>query len=603
MNRTKTTKRKRKVLTEEEKLRRSHIKDIRTTMLNIGFNRINGIDGNNVVFKDRKTEFDDIFVYENLIVLAEYTSKKIPSEHLINKKVVYDSINENHREFIDFALKEPKLSAFKDYYSQRIVGKYDIGQLRLRIIYCSIHSVDEHKVLLNNNQTVLFYDYDVVQYFKQLSSTIKRSARYELFVFLNIEANSIGPDIIDAPGTHTFEGNILPVEKSSYKDGYNVVSFYIDADSLMRRAYVLRQESWRENDACGFYQRMVDVKKINSMRKYLSAEKRVFINNIIATLSVNHATLFDSSNNLIQINEKGQFEGNKRHDLVSPTKVCIADLPNIIGIIDGQHRVYAYHEGVDIYEEEIAKLRKRQHLLVTAVLFPQTENLFARRKFEAALFREINNTQTNIQARLKQQIDLMISPFSTTAIGTDIINKLNESGPLAGLFEMHSYEKGKLKYASIVSFALCPLVKYDDTEGSDSLYKIWKHPDKAKLNKDCLDVEIKKEYVSFCAEKIRNILIALKRIVGNDLWHVYDPKTKQGQLSVTFINGVLNVIRCQIKDSNPLLTFDEYYEKLKDINLEQLRQYKSSQYNKMGHFIYKNYIQSSGDVHTSEKDR
>lgn len=590
MNKKKTTKIKRTVITEDEKLRRSHIKDIRTTMLNIGFNRINGIDGNNVVFKERETEFDDLFVYENLIVLAEYTSTKTPSEHLINKKVVYDLIDANHREFIEFALKEPKLTAFKDYYSQCIAGKYNIGQLRLRIIYSSIHSVDGHKVLLNNNRTVLFYDYDVVQYFKQLSSTIKRSARYELFNFLKIEANSIGPDIIDEPGTHIFKGNILPVEKSSYKDGYNVVSFYIDADSLMRRAYVLRQESWRENDACGFYQRMVDAKKINSMRKYLSAEKRVFINNIIATLSVNNASLLDSSDNVIPINEKGQFDDNERHDIVSPTKVCIDDLPNIIGIIDGQHRVYAYHEGIDIYEDEIAKLRKKQHLLVTAVLFPKTENIVARRKFEATLFREINNTQTNIQARLKQQIDLMISPFSTTAIGTDIISKLNESGPLAGLFEIHSYEKGKLKYASIVSFALCPLVKYDDAWGSDSLYKIWQHPDKAKLNKDCIDIEIKKEYVSFCTEKIRNILIALKRIVGNDQWHVYDPKTKQGQLSVTFINGVLNVIRCQIKDNKPLLTPNEYYDKLANIDIQNLHHYKSSQYNKMGRYIYDTYI-------------
>lgn len=591
MNEKKTSKRKKIVLSDAEKIQRSHIKDIRLTMSNIGFDRIKGVEDHNFFFKERETELDDIYVYQNLIILAEYTSSNKPSDHLLKKKVIYDLINESHRDFIEFALSETQLSTFKEYYEQNLEGRYDIGQLRLCIIYCSISSIsNEHKALLKDNKTVHFYDFDIVQYFKQLSSTIKRSARYELFDFLNIEANSIGPIISDETGTHKFIGNILPVERSSFKSGYNVVSFYIDADSLMRRAYVLRQESWREDDACGFYQRMVDVKKINSMRKYLGTEKRVFINNIIATISENNAVLLDSEGKYISIDENVQFSGNGRHDKVCPARVQIDDLPNIIGVIDGQHRVYAYHEGNDAYENEISVLRNKQHLLVTAVLFPKSETIINRRKFEATLFREINNTQTNIKSALKQQIDLMISPFSTTAVAKDTINKLNESGPLANQIEMHSYEKGKLKTASIVSFALCPLIKYDDTPESDSLYKIWSHPNKMQLNKDCQNVELKKEYVTFCAEKIRNILIAFKRIVGNDLWHVYDPKTKQGQLSVTFMNGILNVIRCQIKDNKQLLTSDEYYEKLKDIDLETLRHYKSSQYNKMGRFIYDTYI-------------
>lgn len=591
MNKKKISKRKKMVLSDADKLQRSHKKDIRLTMSNIGFDRIKGIEDNHFFFKDRKTELDDIYVYQNLIILAEYTTSNKPSDHLLKKKVIYDLINKSHRDFIEFALVEPKLSAFKEYYEHNIEGKYDIGQLRLCIIYCSISSIsNEYKVLLKDNKTVHFYDYDIVQYFKQLASTIRRSARYELFDFLNIEANSIGPNIIDETETQKFKGNILPVAYSSFKSGYIVISFYIDADSLIRRAYVLRQESWREGDACGFYQRMVDVKKINSMRKYLGTEKRVFINNIIATISESNAVLLDSNDRYISIDDNGQFKGNDRHDIVCPARVQIDNIPNIIGIIDGQHRVYAYHEGVDTYEDEISVLRKKQHLLVTAVLFPKSETILNRRKFEATLFREINNTQTNIKSALKQQIDLMISPFSTTAVAKDIINKLNESGPIADQIEMHSYEKGKLKTASIVSFALSPLIKYDDAQESDSLYKIWSHPRKAQLNKDCQDIELKKEFVDFCADKIRNILIAFKRIVGNDLWHVYDPKTKQGQLSVTFMNGILNVIRCQIKDNTQLLTSDEYYEKLKNIDLEILRQYKSSQYNKMGRFIYDTYI-------------
>ena len=141
-----------------------------------------------------------------------------------------------------------------------------------------------------------------------------------------------------------------------------------------------------------------------------------------------------------------------------------------------------------------------------------------------------------------------------------------------------------------MSYGLIPLIKFDDSIESDSLFKVWSNPNKKKLNKDCEEYELKNQYVDYCAEKIRDVLIALKKIVPKDSWQVYDPRKKQGCLSVTFINGFLNVIRCQIKDKGTLLSTDEYFEKLKVINIEKLKEYKSSQYNKMGKDIYSKYI-------------
>lgn len=584
-------KRKRVALTEAELQRRSHIKDIRTTMDDIGFHRISGIEGKTIVYKSRETEFDDFFFFENLLLIAEYTSKDDVSSHLLGKKAIYDLINQSHREFVEFAINEPRFTSLGDYYNNAIKNKYSVNQIHIRIIYCSIKSVDHQlKEVCAANKSVFFYDYDIVHYFKSLSANIKRSARYEMFHFLNVKASDIGNSTSDTPASHKYKGNILPAEKSSFKDGHNIISFYIDAASLIRRAYVLRQESWREDDAGGFYQRMVMGKKINSMRKYLATEGRVFVNNIIATLSNDSAQLLDVDGNIIKISENGYFEGNESHDQVTPAQVQIDDLPNIIGIIDGQHRIYAYHEGTDVYEGKISVLRNQQHLLVTAVLFPKSVHIGARRKFEATLFREINNTQTNIKSQLKQDIDVMISPFSVTAVCKNIISKLNESGPLADLIEIHSYDKGKLKTASIVSYGLIPLIKYDDSSESDSLYKTWTNPDKKKLNKDSEDYALKKIYVDYCTEKIRDMLIALKKIVPRESWQVYDPKQKQGCLSVTFINGFLNVIRCQIKETGMLLSSEDYYQKLKDIRIDKLKEYKSSQYNKMGKIIYEKYI-------------
>lgn len=584
-------KRKNKVIiSEEEKQKRTHMKDIRTTMSNIGFSRISGIEGKHFCYHNCRTELDDIFVYDNLILLVEYTTTKDVSSHMKGKKVFYDLVNNSYRKFIEFALEEEKLQAFKDFYEQRIKQRYSLNELKIRILYCSLKFVDnQHKAMMETNCSVKIYNYDTVQYFKLLTANIKKSACHEFFDFLGLKTTEIG-SCNDLPDTRKFKGNILPVEKSTFNTGYNVVSFYIDAESLMRRAYVLRQECWRVEDASGFYQRMVKGKKISSMRKYLANEGRVFINNIIATLSNEHARLLDADGNLIRIDAKGFFEGNDTYTAITPAQVEIDDIPNIIGIIDGQHRVYAYHEGNDMYEETIANLRTKQHLLVTAVLFPKREPVDVRRRFEATLFLEINNNQTNVSSSLRQEIDLMISPFSVTAVCKRIVSKLNQSGPLCDQIELHSYERGKLKTASIVSYGLIPLVKYDDSEISDSLFKIWDNPNKQDLKKNCNNIELLNQYIEFCAESIRNILIATKRIVESNLWHPYDPKEKKGFISVTNLNGILNVLRCQIKSYGRLLSPNDYYEKMKNIKLDELKGFRSSQYNKMGKYLFEKYF-------------
>ena len=111
-------------------------------------------------------------------------------------------------------------------------------------------------------------------------------------------------------------------------------------------------------------------------------------------------------------------------------QIEINDKYNIIGIIDGQHRVFAYHEGNDVYESTIQTLRQQQNLLVTCIIYPENETTHERNRFEANLFLEINKNQKKINSALQQEIELIVSPFSTIAIGKDILKNLNENGPL-----------------------------------------------------------------------------------------------------------------------------------------------------------------------------
>lgn len=184
----------------------------------------------------------------------------------------------------------------------------------------------------------------------------------------------------------------------------------------------------------------------------------------------------------------------------------------------------------------------------------------------------------------------MLSPFSSVAIAKKILYGLNKSGPLGNLIEHYWYEKGKIKTASIVSYGLKPLIKIDDVKATDSLYLIWTNPQKTKLKvKDYVDFELLEDYVGFCVEKVRDIMIAFKSELTNEQWNTYSHSTPNGILTVTFINGVLNVLRLLVQN-NKVSSVDNYRTLLKGVNSFNFKQYKSSQYRKMGEDIYHIYF-------------
>jgi len=594
LKKTKKPSKRKVVLTPQQKtqnlLKRTQENEIRTIFKNLGFYRIPNIDGKEVVYKDRTSEMDDIFVCENIILITEYTISENPGGHVKNKSIFYNKILENKKEFIVFLKTEPKLNSFKKYYDENIETKYSLNHLKIEILYCSRFNIsEEHK---KNTKGVVFFDYHLVQYFKSLSKVVKRTGRYEFCDFIGVPYEEFGGNILKSDDTSSskYLGHILPEEKSYFKGGYKIVSFYIDANSLMRRAFVLRQEGWRKKENIGYYQRMFEPKKISSMRKYLSEKERVFINNIITTISEDKIKLYDEKDNELQIDENGQFI-NSSKTKVTPTKIEITDECNIIGLIDGQHRAFAYHEGDDVYENKIKAIRDIQNLLVTGIIFPRNEKKETRLKFEANLFLEINSNQTNVRSQLKQEIELMISPFSPVAIGKRILLKLNDSGPFENFIEHYTYEKGKLKTASVVSFGLKPLIKLDEN-ASDTIFYIWTNPDKLKLKeKNNEEYELLEDYINFANETIRDIFIAIKSTLNNDQWSLYSHRTPNGILNVTFFNGFLNVLRLLI-ENHQITNFIEYTKKIKgkDLHVFPFKNYKSSQYRKMGQDIYNKYF-------------
>lgn len=577
----KTSKRKVK-LTDQQKEQNLHKREIRTLLKNIGYTRITRIEGKEFIYDNRTSELDDIFYYENIILLVEYTVGK-PNDHLLKKKIIYDKINNDKMSFIQFLMDEEKFKHFNSIISENILKKYQITQIQLKIVYASKQSIaSEHK---ENVPDVKYFDYPIVKYFESIAKVIKKSAAYEFHDFLSIDNTDIGENILQttAGSSNDYLGHILPEEHSSYKTGYKLISFYIDASSLMKRVYVLRKNGWRSKEHIGFYQRMLNAAKINAMRKYLNDEGRVFVNNIVATLPEEKVKLYDSDDNEIKIDANG-YISSKNNTKVQPAKIRITDEVNIIGIVDGQHRTFAYHEGTDKYEEKISQIRKIQNLLITGILFPQNERERDRRKFEAKLFLEINSNQQSASTALKHEIEAELAPFSSTSIAKFVINKLNDSGPLSTLFELYFYERNKIKTSTIISFGLKPLLKFD---GIDSLYSLWDNTNKEDLKKKEND-ELLEAYKVFCIKEIRLMFEAFKSQLSTNKWEI-SRLSADGVLGITFINGVINCLRKLIENKE---TGDKkYYEHhLKDIDKFDFKKYKTSHYRKMGEDLYNKYF-------------
>jgi hypothetical protein len=179
-------------------------------------------------------------------------------------------------------------------------------------------------------------------------------------------------------------------------------------------------------------------------------------------------------------------------------------------IIDGQHRLYSYYRA-KLDDEEIAKLRHQQNLLVTGVIYPNGIQHADSERFEAELFLSINAHQTNASTSLRQEIAVFLNPFLPTAIGRQVIQRLAKSGPLSNHLESYFFDKGKLKTSSIVSFSLWPLIKLS---GSDSIFKLFIHKEKDKIvsgeSLSALD-----EYIQLSTSNINMFLNAVKANVDS----------------------------------------------------------------------------------------
>ncbi len=558
--------RNKKFSSEEKKaikLKNEHQNFARSLFRNAGFNRLTSAAGYEFSYKGLTSDFDDLFISENVLVICEYTthSESNIANHLRKKSFVYKSINEDPEAFVDF---------IKSTFSSELTlfsPKYANVHYQVRIVYASRYNVrsDTKNVV----EGIIYLDYAVLRYFTNISSTVKLSSKYELLDFLGVEPRQFADAavaIVAAAGG-TYDGSILPETYSNFAKGYKVVSFYVDAAALLTRAYVLRKNSWRLGSEV--YQRMISPQKVESIRRYLLNNNVSFVNNIIVTLPPDTKLIDDSG------------------DTLDPSKITkttpgIIQLPlkfNSVGLIDGQHRVFSYYEGGS-NEDKIAILRARQNLLVTGIMYPPDLNEPERTRVAARLFLEINSNQTNAKTDLKQEINLILKPFDADSIAKQVLNGLNSKGPLEDTFERHFFDKHKLKTTTVVSYGLRPLVRLGDEA---PLFSCWANEDKSKVLNGKDDAQLS-EYINFCVHELNLFIAGARANIGKTRWTT-SPQEAHKVLNTTFVNGLVSCFR-RVVLANALGSFKSYEAAFKDLDKFEFSAFKSSQYHKMGEKMF-----------------
>jgi hypothetical protein len=496
-------------------------------------------------------------------LLAEYTVKSNKlSEHLKKKVFLYQKALANPEEFVDFIKQQfPAVAA-------ALTG-YDAPHCQIRFIYCPETVIDDE--LRAEVPQTKFFDIPTSMYFKSIAETVKFSGMSEFLSFLDVSFENYGDNVFNIAGANSepFEGSVLPRAHSNIGDKFTVMSFYISPDALLKRAYVLRRDGWRDSD--WLYQRMIDRKKVGRIRQFLNEKRRVFLNNIIVTLP-SGTKILDRDNNTINVNTIKKTE---------PARISLPLQSNTVGLIDGQHRVFAYHEG-GRFEEEISGLRKKLNLLVTGVLFPADLSELDRMRFEAELFLEINSNQSSAKSELRQSIQEIVNPFSGEAIARKVLVRMNRGGRLKSSFVTHYFDGKRLKTTSIVSYGLRHLVAL---KGEDSLVKFVDTAVRDGLEKR--EEAALTNYIRICADVINAVFLGIKLQVPSERW-TFERTEENRILSTTFVNGILNVIRqINMSGTNPFLCkFDNVFS---GIDPERFKKYKSSQYGQLGRELYADY--------------
>ena len=553
-------------MTKEEKAQRTEqrnfFKKIRQTFCDAGFTYVPTV-GRHFKISGRDIEIDSAYIYQNIILLCEDTVEQgNGSAHVIKKNEAAGIINDNRHEFLDIFVKMSE-------HAKNCRKQFNESRIKIFSLYFSKYHTTWDDDEIQRFKHLILIPTKVLEYFRWLAQGIKISSVHEIFRFLKLNSCDVGQRqgqrenaMIEAPIIH-------PTEFVGGDERVRIVSFMMSAKDLLMTAYVMRKDGWEvENDV---YQRLVDKTKIRKIRQYLLDNKATFYNNIIVVLP-----------DVVKIVDKDGDSKSifKTGDQVEGARLQLPKEYNTIGVIDGQHRVYAYHEG-GYADDRIKELREKLHLLVTGIVFPPSMPELDRRMIQSKLFLDINANAKPVSAALLLHIKKMQDPFADTSIAQDVIECLNRNGVFKDRFQESALSQKGIPTASIIKFALRYLVTLTPSSGKGSFISSWSgNAERLKEG----DGEALKEYVKYCAECLSKYFAGIKQAFGES-WKWDDASTLLP--SVVTINGFLIALCKKLVTDRPH-DVEYYRKKFKQFKIDFSRskfEYRSSQYHKFAQRI------------------
>jgi DGQHR domain-containing protein len=536
--------------------KRAFSRKIQNAFKNAGFQYLPTRD-KEVEFNGQRGDFDEVFLYENVLVICEETTtqEKDIKDHLKKKKIFYDEVDKCKKEVLE-QLKSDHAEKFK------LFKTYDDSRYFIFYLYFTKNKFNPTEEVIKQFLPIKIVEYGSLNYLFELSQSIKLSARSEIFRFLDLKSRDVGTNDPSRPQA-TIDTNIIyPQDNTGMKNGVRLVSFMMSAEKLITNSFVLRKDNWEKIE---LYQRLIKKSRIQNIRKHLAAKERAFVNNIIVSLPPGVSF----------INSKGEqvkIEDIKNYG--ESFTMSFIDEFNTICIIDGQHRVFAHYEGGPS-EEHIAPLRQKLHLLVTGLIFPPEMPEHERLKFESEIFLDINSNARPVPPDVILFIQTLQDPFSGVGIARKVLEKLNQQAPFHNLLQMSSMEVSRIKIASIIKFALKGLVEISDDGRQDSFYYHWaKTTGKELVN--VKDPEVLKEYIDFITTSLSIYFNAFKSNYSQEEWDDKESKI----LSTTSINGFIIAYRRLLVHSE-IKDFKFYSASLKKLTISFSKDkfpYASSQY-------------------------
>lgn len=523
----------------------------------------------------RKVEVDALFIYENVWLICEDTVKTTNiRDHIRTKNEAFAQIKGNLAQFTDELVK-----MFPD--REELLRYYDAGRTKPFALYISKEEVvlsdDDYKLF----SELIFVQPNTLNYFQWIVQCIKRSARNEIFRFLNLKNTDIGQVSSTRENAEITAPIIYPKSFTGLQNNVRIVSFMMSAEDLLNTCYVLRKDNW--SDSIWLYQRLIEKNKIKGIRSFLEAKGEAFYNNIIVALP-DRVRFCDEKGDYKTIDEIGDLEGNCT--LTFPKEI------NSICVIDGQHRIFAHYEsGVDSKQERtIAELRKQLHLLVTGLVFPLGMNEEERARIQSEIFVDINSNAKLVPQNILLQIKRIQNPVADESIAQFVIEKMNKQGIFQNLLQVSTLDSNRIKTASIVRFALRYLVTTNPAEGRQSLFTYWDGDKEALLAMKSDTIEA---YVKYCDATLRNYFGAIKKNFRTQ----WNDKTSK-LLSVISINGFIIALTRQLS-INGVQNFDFYDNTFNgwefDFSKEKFP-YTSSQYRKFSTRILEEAFKIDRDV-------